>query len=46
MLIAALLQDFSRLVDICRHSIYFDTLEGVYQCLDEMDHDSDVELVP
>ena len=41
----ALLQDVSRLVDICRQTIYFDTLEGVRQCLDEMDRDSDVQLV-
>ena len=33
------------MVDICRHSIYFDTLEGLMQCLGEMERDHDVVLV-
>ena len=44
-LMAALLQDVSRLVDICRQTIYFDTLEGVRQCLNQMDNDREVQLV-
>jgi hypothetical protein len=39
------LQDVSRLVDICRHSIYFDTIEGVSQCLSKIHSDKDVTIL-
>ena len=35
-------QDVSRLVDICRHRIYFDTIEGVKQCLSLIHTDQEV----
>jgi hypothetical protein len=38
-------QDVSRLVDICRHSLYFDTIEGVVQCLSLIQKDQEVILV-
>ena len=38
-------QDVSRLVDICRHSIYFETIDGVKQCLAAINQDKDITLV-
>ena len=38
-------QDVSRLVDICRHSIYFDTIEGVTKCLNQIHSDKDVTIL-
>jgi hypothetical protein len=43
-LILKMLQDVSRLVDICRHSIYFDTIEGVALCLSHIHSDNDVAI--
>lgn len=38
-------QDVSRLVDVCRHSIYFETLSGVVDCLTAMANDSEIVLL-
>jgi hypothetical protein len=38
-------QDASRLLDLCRQSIIFDSLAGVADCLTEIAHDSSVRIV-
>ena len=38
-------QDASRLVDICRQSIVFDSVEGIVACLRLIEQDKDVEIL-
>jgi hypothetical protein len=45
MCYAAGAQDASRLLDLCRQSILFDSLAGVAACLTAMAEDSSVEIV-
>ena len=37
-------QDVSRLVDLCRHSIIFESVAGILECLDVMTRDSNVVI--
>ncbi len=37
-------QDASRLLDICRQSIYFKSIKGVSACLEAMHNDPDVKI--
>ena len=40
-----LLQDVSRLVDLCRQSIVFETPDDLASCLEALDSDPDVRVV-
>ena len=42
---AAYLQDVSRLLDLCRQTILFDSLAGVADCLTAIADDSSVKIV-
>ena len=39
------MQDVSRLVDICRQSIVFDSVGGIVECLGLIEQDEDVKIL-